>query len=145
MSPFEYVSVIASIVIALGIAKLLGGIADLIRWWRELESPGFFLALQLLLLLHHFGWWFGLWVRHSGTEAFSLALFLRIVTIPGLLFLASHLLVPESGRGRPADSRLQREPGRSLDHHEGNDCLAAGQRRTQELYRHYPSTVVQPE
>ena len=103
MSPFEFISVMASIVVALGITRVLGGTADLIRWWRDTQSAAFFLVLQLVLLSNLIGWWFGFWARHSGTTEFSLSDYLRILQIPATLFIASRLLVPEPGRDAAPD------------------------------------------
>ena len=63
MSTFEYMSVMHSIVLALGLARVLGGIADVARDWHRLETKWFFLGWLALLLVLHVGWWFGLWIR----------------------------------------------------------------------------------
>jgi len=103
MSPFEFISVMGSIVVALGITCLLGGVADLIRWWRDTESRVFFLFLQLTLLSHLIGWWFGLWARHAQTNEFTLGTYLLVLQIPATLFVAARLLVPERGRDSAPD------------------------------------------
>jgi hypothetical protein len=65
LSTFEYMSVMHSIVLALGIARVLGGFADVARDWRVIEAKWRFLGWLLLLLVLQLGWWFGLWARFS--------------------------------------------------------------------------------
>ncbi len=95
MNTFEYVSVMHSIVLALGIARLLGGFADIVRHWRELDSKWFFLGWLTLLLALHMGWWFGLWARFHSITDIALTTYVVWFTIPAVLFIASRLLVPD--------------------------------------------------
>ena len=92
-----------SIVLALGIARVLGGLADLARDWRELEAKWFFIGWVALLLALHMGWWFGLWARFSAMSEISLSTFFVWFTIPASFYLASRLLIPEFPEGAPPD------------------------------------------
>ena len=65
MSSFEYVSVLLSIVLALGIAHLLGGISSMIEQRNRLEAYWVFFAWCLLTLGFHVGFWFNLWRFHD--------------------------------------------------------------------------------
>lgn len=98
MNTFEYVSVIHSVVLALGIARLLGGFAELVRYWRQLNTAWFFLGWLILLLSLHLGWWFGLWARFNAITSISLSTYVIWFMIPATLFIASRLLVPEFRR-----------------------------------------------
>ncbi len=88
-----------SIVLALGIARVLGGIAGVARDWRQLETKWFFLGWLALLLLLHLGWWFGLWIRFGEVSDISLWTFFFWFLIPACLYIASRLLIPEFHQG----------------------------------------------
>ena len=92
-----------SIVLALGIARVLGGIAGVARDWRRLETKWFFLGWLALLLLLHLGWWFGLWIRFGEVSDISLWTFFFWFLIPASLYIASRLLIPEFHQGSTPD------------------------------------------
>ena len=92
-----------SIVLALGIARVLGGIAGVARDWRQLETKWFFLGWLALLLLLHLGWWFGLWIRFGEVSDISLWTFFFWFLIPASLYIASRLLIPEFHQGSTPD------------------------------------------
>ncbi len=92
-----------SIVLALGIARVLGGIAGVARDWRQLETKWFFLGWLALLLLLHLGWWFGLWIRFVEVSDISLWTFFFWFLIPASLYIASRLLIPEFHQGSTPD------------------------------------------
>ena len=103
MSTFEYMSVMHSIVLALGIARVLGGIADVARDWHQLETKWFFLGWLTLLLAMHLGWWFGLWIRFGEMSDIGLLTFFFWFLIPASLYAASRLLIPEFPEGSTPD------------------------------------------
>lgn len=103
LSTFEYVSVVHSIVLALGIARVLGGVADIARVWRQLGSKWFFLGWLTLLLIQLIGWWFGLWARFGGMSGIGLLAFFGWFMVPASLYVASRLLIPEFPDGDPPD------------------------------------------
>ena len=90
-----------SIVLALGIARVLGGFADVARDWREIEAKWPFLGWLSLLLALHLGWWFGLWARFSAMNEISLSTFLTWFLIPASFYVASRLLIPNFPEGSP--------------------------------------------
>ena len=92
-----------SIVLALGIARVLGGIAGVARDWRRLETKWFFLGWLALLLLLPLGWWFGLWTRFGEVSDISLWTFFFWFLIPASLYIASRLLIPEFHAGSTPD------------------------------------------
>jgi hypothetical protein len=101
LSTFEYMSVMHSIVLALGIARVLGGFADVARDWRVIEAKWRFLGWLLLLLVLQLGWWFGLWARFSTVEEIGLSTFLVWFMVPASMYAASRLLIPEFPEGAP--------------------------------------------
>ena len=93
MSVFEFVAILYSIVIALGVARVLAGFVALIEFRKEVAHPPLFVILLSLLLLMHIVWWFSLWNR---SDALSFSLLQAVFTfhVPAFLFIASRLLVP---------------------------------------------------
>ena len=103
LSTFEYVSVVHSIVLALGMARALGGVADIARVWSQLASKWFFVGWLILLLIQLTGWWFGLWARFEQLEEIRLLTFFGWLLVPASLYVASRLLIPEFPEGAPPD------------------------------------------
>ncbi len=106
MSPFEFTITLISIVIALGIARILGGYADLIQHRKETEHSWLFLIWFSFLLLTHVGWWFSLW-GSSRDEVFSLSQFIILLNVPCFLFIATRLLIPSEGEFHKITKRYQ--------------------------------------
>ena len=90
-----------SVVLALGIARVLGGFADVGRDWREIEAKWPFLGWLSLLLALQLGWWFGLWARFSTMNEIGLSTFLVWFLVPASFYAASRLLIPEFPEGSP--------------------------------------------
>lgn len=93
MSPFEYVVVLISIILGLGITQILTGIADLIHqhqrvrfYWPHL------LWIVLGLVLHVQEWWITYDLRDFGP--WRLPTFLFIMLYPVNLFILARLLFP---------------------------------------------------
>jgi fucose 4-O-acetylase-like acetyltransferase len=96
VSVFEFVITLYSIVIALGIARLLGGYVALIEFREKIAHRPLFVLWLSLLLFGHVVWWFNLWSR-SDTTTFSLFQTVFTFHVPAFLFIACHLLVPSEG------------------------------------------------
>jgi hypothetical protein len=93
MSPFEYVSVLASIIYGLGITLILTGVAELIRRWKTIVPfAAYFIWIVLVFVLHVYEWWEHYKLR--SISSWSLPLFLFIILYPILLFLLANLLFP---------------------------------------------------
>ncbi len=93
MSPFEYVSVLISIIYGLGITLVLTGVAELIRRWKT-SRPfwPYFIWIALVFVLHIYEWW-----EHYALRLFpswSLPMFLFVILYPILLFILANLLFP---------------------------------------------------
>jgi hypothetical protein len=93
VSVFEFVATLYSIVIALGIARILSGYVALIEHRKEVHNLPLFVIWLSMLLLVHIVWWFSLWNR---SDALSFTLFQAILTfhVPAFLFIACGLLIP---------------------------------------------------
>lgn len=100
MSKFEYLSVLVSIIVGLGISHLLSGTARLIQLRRRarLYLPTF-LWMALLFLANVQIWWVAFERRDSGEWNFFL--FLLYLLIPITAVVLSYLIVPDV-EGEPA-------------------------------------------
>ena len=97
MSLFEFLMVLVSIIVGLGIAEVLTGIARQVRYRREikwywLHSCG--VALVTVALLQ--SWW-ELWELRHTVEWVFYSMVLMLVS-PAALYLIAHLAFPEGGQ-----------------------------------------------
>lgn len=94
MTPFEYVSVLISIVLGLGITQLITGFADLFRHENE---KNFFaphlIWLMLVFFLHVQEWW--LLYELRTLTLWRLPSFLFTLLYPVCLFVLARLLFPK--------------------------------------------------
>ncbi len=93
MSPFEFVTVLISIILGLGITQIMSGIADLIHQWKmvRLYWPHL-LWIVLVFVLHVQDWW--LLYQLKGISTWRLPGFLFQVLYPISLFIMARLLFP---------------------------------------------------
>ena len=98
MSLFEFLMVLVSIIVGLGIAEVLTGIAHQVRYRHT--STGYWLhscgiALVTFALLQ--SWW-ELWGLRDTTEWVFFSMVLMLVS-PATLYLIAHLVFPENRQG----------------------------------------------
>ena len=93
MSPFEYVIVLISIILGLGITTILTGVAELIKHTRPvtLYVP-YIVWILLIFVLHIQDWWVS--YRLMEEKVWTLPLFLLIILYPINLYILAHLLFP---------------------------------------------------
>lgn len=95
MSDFDYLSVLISIVLGLGITNLLGGLATLVRRRdRILMYWPLPVWLVTLFLIHVQTWWSMFGLRQVARWSFEG--FLVVLMQPVLLYLMSALILPEA-------------------------------------------------
>ena len=96
MDPFSYLSVLISIILALGMTRVLGGVGEMLQarsrrrsyWVHTVWIANLFLFLVI-------AWWiFYRWRSHQGWTFF---LFIFVLISPTILYLASLLLFPREG------------------------------------------------
>lgn len=93
MSPFEYVIVLISIILGLGITLVLTGIAELIRKWNAIKIFWPYLIwIGLVFVLHIHEWW--VTYELKSITVWSLPTFLFVVLYPIVLFILANLLFP---------------------------------------------------
>jgi hypothetical protein len=102
ITAFEYVTVLISIVLGLGITQILTGIADLVHqsnrvkvYWPHL------LWVLVILVLHVQDWWVTFDLRKHGS--WTLPIFLFTMTYPITLFILARLLFPFGIQEGPID------------------------------------------
>lgn len=106
MSEFEYLSVLISIVVGLGISHLLAGMARVIRRRAEVR---FYLPSVLwmgALFLAFIQIWWAIFERRV-LETWTFPGFALVLAIPVLVYLLSYLLVPEGETDDGIDLRAR--------------------------------------
>jgi hypothetical protein len=93
MTPFEYVTVLISIILGLGITQIVTGVADLVHqqervkiYWPHL------LWVVIIFVLHIQEWWATFELRQF--DSWRLPTFLFVVLYPINLFILARLLFP---------------------------------------------------
>ena len=96
MSPFEFVTVLISIILGLGITQIMSGVADLIHQWEKakLYWPHM-LWVILVFVLHVQQWWLTYELRVI--TSWRLPFFLFEVLYPINLFILARILFPATG------------------------------------------------
>ena len=105
MSPFDYLSVLLSIILGLGITQLLTGVGRLIQardrvrvYWPALAWVG------VLLLVHVQTWWTTFEMRERADWHFFA--FLVVLLQPIVLYLLAALVLPDFGETGSADEEF---------------------------------------
>lgn len=104
MSPFEFVSVLISIILGLGITQIMSGLADLIHQWKNVRLYWpHLLWIILVFILHVQDWW--LLYQLKVVTTWKLPLFLFQVLYPISLFIMARILFPLSSDPHTTDMR----------------------------------------
>jgi hypothetical protein len=94
VDPFSYIIVLTSIVLGLGVTRLVGGLGQLMR--RREQGRAYWVHMIWvvnLLLLTAIVWWTA--YRWRIIERWTFPLFLWLLLAPTLLYLISSLLIPD--------------------------------------------------
>jgi hypothetical protein len=103
MTPFEYVIVLVSIILGLGITTILTGVAELIKHTSpvRLYAP-YIIWILLVFVLHIQDWWLSYHLK--SILVWELQFFLLIILYPINLYILAHLLFP-AGLSKEFDSK----------------------------------------
>lgn len=102
MSLFEYVIVLVSVVLSLGIARLLETHAHLLKLGPKVRWSPTYLLWLLIIFFSHVDLWASLWMVQQ-SEAWTLLSLLSVLLAAVTLFYASILSAPEFETGQPID------------------------------------------
>jgi hypothetical protein len=101
MGAFEYLSVLISIILALGMTRVLGGVGEMLQakslrrlyWVHTIWIINLFLYLVI-------AWW--IFYRWRNQQPWTFLLFVFVLISPTILYLASLLLFPRESDVDPA-------------------------------------------
>lgn len=104
MTPFEYVIVLVSIVLGLGITQLVTGAADIIHHWERVKLYWpHLLFILLIFFLHLQEWWVLFDLRQH--QRWRLATFFFTILYPINLFILARILFPAGQNQDTVDLR----------------------------------------
>lgn len=104
MTPFEYVIVLISIILGMGITQIVSGLADMIHRWERVKVYWPHLVLVIIVFFIQIQEW---WVTYDmrNYEYWRLPTFLFIILYPVNLYILARLLFPVSWRGKVIDMK----------------------------------------
>jgi len=112
MTPFEYLSVLVSIIVGLALTQLLSGAARLIQLRRRVPMHATTLMWMAMLLLIDIQVWWVAFERRSAQQ-WTFFNFLLYLLIPIGVFLLSYLVLPDLGDEDAPDLRANFEDNRT--------------------------------
>jgi len=93
MTPFEYVTVLISIILGLGVTQIVTGVADIIHQWERVKLYWpHMLWIVFVFFLHVEEWWVIYDLREI--ETWALPMFLFVILYPINLFILARILFP---------------------------------------------------
>ena len=104
MSIFEFILMLYVIVAGLGMSLLVRSVGQMIEYRARVELDWVHTVWLLLIFVAHVITWFSLW-RFREHSPWTLLEALLLLNMPIMLYLVSHLAVPELGDGRDHDMR----------------------------------------
>jgi hypothetical protein len=93
VTPFEYITVLISIILGLGISQLVTGIADMVHQWERIKIYWpHLLWIEFVFFLHIQDWWTLYDLKNIDT--WSLPAFMFTIIYPINLFILARILFP---------------------------------------------------
>ena len=99
MDAFNYLSVMVSIILGLGLTQLFAGIGNLVQIRRRVKLYWLHTLWVWLLIILHLHMWWSFWALR-GVERWNYATFVYVIIGPATLVIASHIIIPELLEGR---------------------------------------------
>jgi hypothetical protein len=104
LSPFEYVVVLTSIILGMGITQLITGFAAIVLRWNDVKLYWPHLVLIMLIFIIHIqDWWATYALRNNAS--WNLPMFLFIILYPVTLYILARILFPIRWSPVPVDLR----------------------------------------
>ena len=105
MTPFEYVTVLISIILGLGITQIMTGVADIIHQWDKMKLYWpHLLWILLTFIMHIHEWWYTYDLKKH--ESWYLISFLFLILYPIMLFVLARILFPFGAMETETDFKL---------------------------------------
>jgi hypothetical protein len=104
VSAFEFLLVLYAIVAGLGVSLLVRSVGQLIEARDRVRLYWVHTCWVALIFVSHVVSWFGLW-GYAQNDSWTVLQALLLLCVPILLYLISHLSVPELDDGRVHDMR----------------------------------------
>lgn len=103
MEPFEYIVVLTSLILGLGIAQILTGVADILSHIRHVKiSIPHAIYVLVVFLIHIQEWWIN-YQYSKIVPVWTLSVVLCILIFPILLFLQARMLFPTGLQSKETD------------------------------------------
>lgn len=102
LSPFEYVVVLTSIILGMGITQLITGFAGIVLRWNDVKLYWPHLVLIVLIFIIHIQDWWATYALRNNTS-WNLPMFLFIVLYPVTLYILARILFPLKWTPVPVD------------------------------------------
>ncbi len=113
MSPFEFISVAASLVLGLALAQVLQAFVRLFRDRRLVDWDWLPLIWAVFLLLLQMQYWWGIFELDRLVPEWTILDFSLLLALPACLYVAANLILPEEVPVSGVDLRMYfRENGR---------------------------------
>ena len=103
MNSFEYVVVMLTLILGLGIAQILNGISDMVAHYNKIKfryAHTIYIFVIFLVYIQH--WWYAYQYSHE-VEIWTLPITISLLGFPILLFLQSRFLFPTGSRSQETD------------------------------------------
>ena len=94
MSSFEFLSVLISVVVGLGIANILNGVGRLVHRSGDVTVPAMFVAWTLYLFFYMIIYWWTVVFGWQDWQNWNLVFFMFVLAYGVILFLLSVILFP---------------------------------------------------
>jgi hypothetical protein len=99
MEAFNYLTVMVSVVVGLGLTQLLAGIGNFVQIRRRVTFYWLHTCWVLLLIVLHLHMWWSFWVLRQVSD-WTYGTFAFVLMGPSMLVIATHVAIPELLGGR---------------------------------------------
>ena len=105
ISPFEYIIVLISIILGMGITQILTGVSAMVLRWDSVKTYWPHTIWMILIFVFHIQEW---WVTYElrTYEYWRLPVFIFIILYPVNLYLLARIIFPHKWNTRETDMRV---------------------------------------
>jgi hypothetical protein len=105
MTPFEYIAVLVSIILGLGVTQIITGVAHFIHTGNKVKVYWPHLLMIIIVFLFHLQEWWVFW-EYKDIKVWKMSTFLFVLLYPITLFVQARLLFPFDNFDEETDLRL---------------------------------------